>query len=194
MDLVIFIYLFIRKHISSLCSDIKDGPLLLDDLATLVDFLDPVASKWEDMGIQLDISAKKLDNLKATGGGGEEGFLRKMLNKLESTNPNQTVERLCNALSSGPVGEKAMSESLRDKYARQGMPFMAPVYVACILNIWYPWQHSDGRGTSSVITIGPVCVKSHVPVHHHMYLHPNCLSIQVNRIFLRVMSEARRNS
>eukprot|EP00731_Ephydatia_muelleri_P008622 Em0004g960a len=104
--------------------DIPDGKLTCADLAGLVTFLDPVASKWEDVGIQLDVDTRKLDYFKSAGSGNLDKFLRIMLTKVKQRIPPKTVRDLCTALSSPTIGEKALAGYLSTTYTNQGKEYL----------------------------------------------------------------------
>ena len=94
----------------------SDGPLKEAHIKALVEFLNPVASRWEDIGIQLGINSRDLDTLKQRGGTTVEAALSHTLKKLDRLEPPKTVGDLFEALSSSTVAEKVYAEHLRDKY------------------------------------------------------------------------------
>ena len=94
----------------------ENEPLQEAHLKTLVEFLDPVASRWEDIGIQLGINPRVLDTLKKRGCATVEAALSQVLRKLDSLEPSKTVDDLVQALSSSSVAEKVYAEQLRSRY------------------------------------------------------------------------------
>lgn len=78
--------------------------------------MDPVASRWEDIGIQLGINPRVLDTLKKRGCATVEAALSQVLRKLDSLEPSKTVDDLVQALSSSSVAEKVYAEQLRSRY------------------------------------------------------------------------------
>ena len=79
-----------------------------------------MASKWEDVGIQLDVDTTKLDSFKSAGSGNLDKSLTTMLTKVKQRVPPKTVRDLCTALSSPSIGEKTLACELSTKYTQQG--------------------------------------------------------------------------
>ena len=80
-----------------------------------MEFLNPVASRWEDVGIQLGVNPRDLDTLKQRGGITVEAAMTQMLKRLDSL-PPRTVDDLIVALSSTSVAEKVYAVELNKKY------------------------------------------------------------------------------
>lgn len=107
-------------------------PLQEVHLKTLVEFLNPVASRWEDIGIQLGVNPRDLDTLKKRGCPTVDAALSQVLKRLESLEPLRTVDDLVAALSSSSVAEKVYAEHLRNKYGNG----LFDVGIECS-HIWY---------------------------------------------------------
>ena len=73
-----------------------------------------VASKWEDIGIQLDIDDGQLRNIKADNNGDSTSCLREMLRVwLKRARPTPSWEEVGEALEC--LGEQNLAEKLRNK-------------------------------------------------------------------------------
>ena len=74
-----------------------------------------MASKWEDIGIQLDIDDGRLSSIKADNNGDSTSCLREMLRIwLKRVKPKPSWEEMIEALEC--LGEQLLAEKLREKY------------------------------------------------------------------------------
>ena len=153
-----------------------------------------MASKWEDIGIQLDIETGTLESLKPAGIDADKA-LPKMLTKVENGYPPRTVRDLYSALSSAPVGEKVLAETLLKKYTDQGRHLPVPqrlinahpLYYCSGLIYMYASMHVDQRhifqwGRHIGVGWGGVCMLHPHPHLPLLFCH-DALHAQTNLFF-----------
>lgn len=116
-----------------------------------------MASKWEDIGIQLDIETGTLESLKPAGIDADKA-LPKMLTKVENGYPPRTVRDLYSALSSAPVGEKVLAETLLKKYTDQGRHLPVPQRLIHAHPLYYC------SGTNIDVCVYACRSETHIPM------------------------------
>ena len=85
------------------------------DLGTIQNELNPVRTKWYNIGVQLKISVDKLDCIKSENI--ENGnCLREMLKEWLKHHPHPVWRDIANALRSGAVDECKLAEGIGKKY------------------------------------------------------------------------------
>lgn len=76
-----------------------------------------VASKWEDVGILLDIEPESLESLKTAENNSSQSRLREMLKIwLKKINPPPSWSAIADALQS--LGDEQLAQNLRSKYLK----------------------------------------------------------------------------
>ena len=94
-----------------------------DDLAFLVNHLQPMASHWKAFGLQLGLLPGKLDNIAATPlliPGAPAAFLQEVLTRwLDRAPPFPTLTKLCDALRSRAVDQSKIAFELEQDYQTQ---------------------------------------------------------------------------
>lgn len=88
----------------------------MPELKDLLNAIICKASKWYDIGIQLDLTVDELDNIEANGKSVEEN-LRNMLKKcLNNHNPPLTWRALIKALKQPALDEQRLASELEKRY------------------------------------------------------------------------------
>ena len=94
-----------------------------DDLAFLMNHLQPIASHWKAFGLQLGLSSGELDTIAATPlliPGGPAAYLQEVLSKwLDRAPPFPTLSKLCGALRSRAVDQSRFALELEQQYQTQ---------------------------------------------------------------------------
>ena len=94
-----------------------------DDLAFLMDRLQPIAGHWKAFGLQLGLSSGDLDIIAATPlliPGGPAAYLQEVLTKwMNRAPPFPTLTNLCDALKSRPVDQSRIALELEQQYQTQ---------------------------------------------------------------------------
>lgn len=86
----------------------------------LLNSLLPKASKWNLIGIQLELSPDELDIIKANNSGDVEMCLTKVLQKWYERSTNPTWEEIIAALKSPALCEIRLAEDLEQTRSRPG--------------------------------------------------------------------------
>ena len=91
-----------------------------DDLAFLMNHLQPMASCWKAFGLQLGLSSGELKNIEATSTlipSGPPTFLQEVLTIwLNRAPPFPTLTKLCDALRSHAVDQSRIALELEQQY------------------------------------------------------------------------------
>ena len=94
-----------------------------DDLAFLVNHLQPMASHWRPFGLQLGILPGDLDTIAATPlhiPGGPAAYLEAVLTRwMNRVPPLPTLSKLCGALRSRAVDQSRIALELEQDYQTQ---------------------------------------------------------------------------
>ena len=94
-----------------------------DDLAFLMNHLQPIASHWKAFGLQLGLLPGELDTIAATPlfiPGGPPAFLQEVLSRwLNRAPPFPTLAKLCSALKSRAVDQSRIALELEERYRTQ---------------------------------------------------------------------------
>ena len=92
----------------------------LDDLAFLMNHLQPMASHWRAFGLQLGLSPGDLNTIAATPlfiPRGPPAFLQEVLTRwLNRASPFPTLTKLCDALRSRAVDQSRIALELEQQY------------------------------------------------------------------------------
>ena len=102
---VIMIFLFFHT--------VNLGP---DDLRCVRKAIFSVHHKWYSIGLELDISFPTLDGIKTNFRMTDECLTEMLKQWLTRTSPPPTWSGLVEALSSDPVGEKRLAETIHSQY------------------------------------------------------------------------------
>ena len=98
------------------CFNLFAGNLGPDDLCSVTKAIYSVNPKWYNIGLELHISSRVLDGIKANYRMTDE-CLREMLKQwLNSSSPPPSWSGLVEALSSVLVGEKRLAEQIHTQY------------------------------------------------------------------------------
>ena len=93
-----------------------------DDLAFLMNHLQPMACHWKAFGLQLELLPGELDNIEATLlliPGGPPAFLQAVLKRwMSRAPPFPTLSKLCDALRSCAVDQSRIALELEQQYQR----------------------------------------------------------------------------
>ena len=94
-----------------------------NDLGFLMNHLQPIASHWKDLGLQLGLYFEELKTVEATPiliPGGPVAFLREILHKWLNVAPpsyaQPTLTKLCEALTSPSVKQNRVAHDLEQHY------------------------------------------------------------------------------
>ena len=91
-----------------------------DDLAFLMNHLEPIATHWKDVGLQLGLSYGELMTVEVTPlliPGAPKSFLQAVLSKwLDRAPPYPTLSKLCDALRSHAVDQSRVALELQQQY------------------------------------------------------------------------------
>ena len=91
-----------------------------DELAFLMNHLQPIASHWRAVGLQLGLLYGEPSTIEATPlliPGGPVAFLREVLSKwLDRAPPYPTLTKLCSALRSRAVDQSRIALELEQQY------------------------------------------------------------------------------
>lgn len=94
-----------------------------DDLAFLMDHLQPIASRWKPFGLQLGLLPGELDTIAATPlltPGGPVAYLQELLSRwLNHAPPFPTLTKLCDVLRSPTVDQSRIAQALEQQYQTQ---------------------------------------------------------------------------
>ena len=94
-----------------------------DDLAFLMNHLQPMASHWKAFGLQLGLLPGELDNIEATPllmSGGPPAFLQEVLKRwMNRAPPFPTLSKLCDSLRSRAVHQSRIALELEQQYQTQ---------------------------------------------------------------------------
>ena len=94
-----------------------------DDLAFLLDRLQPIAGHWKAFGLQLGLSSGDLDIIAATPlliPGGPTAYLQEVLTKwMNRAPPFPNLAKLCGALRSRAVDQSRVAFELEKQYQTQ---------------------------------------------------------------------------
>ena len=106
-----------------------------DDLAFLMNHLQPMASHWKAFGLQLGLLPGELDNIEATQllvPGGPPAFLQEVLKRwMSRAPPLPTLTKLCDSLRNHAVDQSRIALELEQQYQtlRTGLPAHKPHVV-----------------------------------------------------------------
>ena len=105
-----------------------------DDLAFLLNHLQPIAGHWRTFGLQLGLSSGDLDIIAATPlliPGGPVAFLQDVLTRwMNRAPPHPTLRKLCDALRSHTVDQSRIAFELEQQYQTQRTGLSA-IQIAC---------------------------------------------------------------
>ena len=91
-----------------------------DDLAFLVNHLQPMASHWRPFGLQLGLLSGDLDTIAATPlliPGGPPAYLEEVLKRwMNRAPPSPTLSKLCDSLRSCAVDQSRIALELEQQY------------------------------------------------------------------------------
>ena len=94
-----------------------------DDLGFLMNNLQPIASHWKDLGLQLGLGLEELKTVEATPiliPGGPVAFLQEILHKWLNFAPpshaQPTLTKLCEALKTPSVKQNRVAHDLEQQY------------------------------------------------------------------------------
>ena len=94
-----------------------------DDLAFLMNHLQPIAGHWRAVGLQLGLLYGELGVIEATPlliPGGPVAYLQEVLSRwLDRATPFPTLTKLCGALSSHAVNQSRIALELEQQYKTQ---------------------------------------------------------------------------
>ena len=94
-----------------------------DDLAFLMDHLQPIASRWKPFGLQLGLLPEELDTIAATPlliPGGPVAYVQELLSRwLNHAPPFPSLTKLCDALRSPTVDQSRIAQALEQQYQTQ---------------------------------------------------------------------------
>ena len=94
-----------------------------DDLAFLIEHLQPIASHWKSFGLQLGLLPGELDTIAATPlliPGGPVAYLQEVLSRWLSRPPLfPTLKKLCDGLKSPTVDQSRIAQALEQQYPTQ---------------------------------------------------------------------------
>lgn len=93
-----------------------------DDLAFILQCLQPTASQWKTLGLQLGLSPGKLDEIAVTPlliPGGPIAYLQEVLTRWLNDAPSPTLNKLCGALRSPTVEQNRIAHELEKTYLTQ---------------------------------------------------------------------------
>ena len=106
-----------------------------DELAFLMNHLQPMASHWKAFGLQLGLLPGELDNIEATPllmSGGPPAFLQEVLKRwMNRAPPFPTLSKLCDSLRSPTVHQSRIALELEQQYQtlRTGLSPLKPHVV-----------------------------------------------------------------
>ena len=106
-----------------------------NELAFLMNHLQPMASHWKAFGLQLGLLPGELDNIEATHlltPGGPPAFLQEVLKRwMNHAPPFPTLSKLCDALRSPAVHQSRIALELEQQYQtwRTGLSPLKPHVV-----------------------------------------------------------------
>ena len=134
-----------------------------DDLAFLMNHLQPFASQWRAVGLQLGLLSLELDAIATTPlliPGGPAAYLEEVLSRwLNRTPPFPTLSRLCDALRSRALDQSRIALELEQQYQRWRTGLSA-VQITC--RLWWSAAWScltlNPRSTITTLSICTITV------------------------------------
>ena len=93
-------------------------PLVLNDLATVLDELHDIRKMWYEIGLRLQLPVEDLETISSEHKNDQHSLRRVVLLWLKSG--SATWEKLCEALRNRIVGETTLADKLKERYCSKG--------------------------------------------------------------------------